>query len=168
MKCLSPIIASSAIALVLAATGPALAQYSSGAPSAKQTTPSGVTTASVTGAQKIPVTQIPNAQQINGAPVLDSTGKQFGRVIGIKTASSGKPDRVKVGFTTSDAMGRAASIRADRLTLDPSKQAVVADLSPSEVAQLASSAGSMSGAGGMNPGGSSAAGGSSGGGKGQY
>lgn len=170
MKCLPSLITSSALALVLAVSGSALAQTSMGSASASQTKPAGATNASVTGAQKIPLANIPSAQQITGAPVVDSSGKQFGRVLSVKTGSDGKPDKVKIGFTTPDAMGRAALVKAGKLTLDPAKQAIVADLSPSEVSQLASTASSaaMGGAGGGAGGVGASAGGSSGGKSGNY
>ena len=165
----SKTLAVSALTAVLMATAPALAQTSMGAAGASKTAPSGATNASVAGAAKVPVANIPNPEQIRGAPVLDSSGKAFGRVIGVKTGSDGKADRVKVALTTQAGLGRAASIRADRLTLDPSKQAIVADLSPSEVVQLASTASSIGpGTAGSSASGGGPAGGSSGGGKGNY
>lgn len=164
MKHLSLFIASSAIALALAA--PASAQMGPAGTSA--TPPSGTTNASLTGGQKMPVANMPNAQQIAGAPVMDSSGKQIGRVIGVKTASGGKADLVKVGFTTGEGMGRAAFVKAEKLTLDPAKQVVVADLTPSEVSQLEATAGPVgaspaAGTGSTTP---PASGGASGGGKG--
>lgn len=168
MKCLPALIASSAFTLMLAA-GPAFAQYSMGTPGASQPSPSGATNASVTGAQKIPVTSIPNAKQITGAPILDSSGKQFGRVIQVKTGPDGKPDRIQVGFTTTDAQGRAATIKADKVTLDPARQVLVADLSTAEVTQLGANASTMAPPMGAGAAGAAASGGASGGGgKGGY
>ncbi len=120
--------------------------------------PSGSMSAgSAMAAAEVPVNKLDNPEQIKGAGVVDSSGKPIGRVADVKV-DSGKASKVKVALTTQDGMGRVASIKAEKLSFDRSKGALVAQLTPAEVSQLAATASAM----GPNAAGASAAAGASG------
>ena len=90
--------------------------------------------------QPVPVLQLSNPNRLQSAGVVDSSGKPIGKVTEVKAGSDGKATRVKVTLITQTGQGRVASIRAEKLNYDASKGVLVAQLSPSEVDQLANTA----------------------------
>jgi hypothetical protein len=123
-------VALSAITAALMASTPVVAQVRA---------PSGGAMA----AAQVPVAKLDNPQQLTGAGVIDASSKPIGKVAGVKMGSDGKAERVKVALMIPDAMGRVASIKAEKLSFDRTKGVVVADLSPAQVTQLAASASTM-------------------------
>lgn len=101
-------------------------------------------------AQPVPVPQLSNPDKLQSAGVVDSSGKAIGKVTEVKTGSDGKATRVKVALMTEAGQGRVASIRAEKLSYDQSKGVLVAQLSPAEVNQLATTSSTMSQAAGAH------------------
>lgn len=92
------------------------------------------------------VSALPNPQRIVSANVVDMNGKIIGRVEDVKTDADGRPSTVDIALVMGFARGRSFTVRADELGYNAQKGVVVANISPSQLAQM--SASGQSGGGG--------------------